>query len=193
LHTLPSKLKNKFRGFFLFGVINCQNDTQFCHSTFKNLKKFPTIYQLNKGGDYTKRMRDLIELPNTLKGIIYEVFNEFQPEMKEGTQANLNQLLFTARNNNKIPFLFVYQDDYVNPGLYLMSTEKRYNEVFEFIVMSNPNHEVKKQLSIQKLPAAILLIQTEQNPEGAQIVHMRYDPTYLNLRNFLDQVFIKLT
>lgn len=153
------------------------------------MKKFPTIYQLNKGGDYNKRIRDLIELPNTLKGIVYEIFNEFQPEMKEGTQSNLNQLLFTARNNNKMPLLFVYQDDYVNPGLFLMSTEKRYNEVFEFIVISNPNPEVKKQLSIQKLPAAILLIQTEQNPEGAQIVQMRYDTTYLNLRNFLDQVF----
>ena len=154
------------------------------------MKQYPTIYQLPKGDDYNKRMRNLIELPNNLKGIVYEIFNEFQTEMKEGTQSNLNQLLYSARENNKIPLLFVYNDDYVNPGLYLMSTEKRYNEAFEFIVMSNPNNEVKKQLSIQKLPATIILIQTEQNPQGAQLIQMRYDTTYLNLRNFLDQVYL---
>ena len=133
-------------------------------------------------------MADAIELSNTLKALIYEIYNEYSSEMKEGTQANLNQLFYSARMNQKIPFLYVYSDDYVNPGVYLMSTEKRYNEVFEMIVINNPNNEMKKQLSIQKLPSVVILLQAEGNPDGAQLVQMRYDVTYINLRNFADQV-----
>ena len=76
----------------------------------------------------------------------------------------------------------------MNPAVYLMSSEKKFQNSFDVIVMSNPGPETKKQLSISKLPAIILLLQVEDNPEGARLVQMRQDITYLNLRTFADSV-----
>lgn len=54
--------------------------------------------------------------------------------------------------------------------------------------MNNPTPEIKKQLSIRKIPASIILIQSGDTLKGAQVVQLRYEATYLNLRAFADQV-----
>lgn len=92
--------------------MNCQNELEVCKNTFK-LKNYPSILHFNKGEDLTKRLKETIDLPLSLKGIIYEIFNEFKADLKEGTKSNFNQLLFSARENNKKPFIFVYQDVFI--------------------------------------------------------------------------------
>lgn len=122
--------------------------------------------------------------------MVYELYNEYTANMLEGTRENMNQLFYSARVNEKIPLLFVHNDDYVNPAIYMMSTEKKYTDTYDIIVMSNPAPELKKQLSISKLPSAIILLQSNDNPDGAQLVQMRFEVSYLNLRQFADQ-FVK--
>lgn len=99
----------KFSGFFVFAVTNCQDDLDFCKNSF-NQKKYPTIIHINKGEDFTRRQKDAVELPFTLKGIIYEIFNEFHANLIEGTHTNLNQLFFSARQKEKMPLFLAYQD-----------------------------------------------------------------------------------
>ena len=65
---------------------------------------------LNKGEDLSIRLKDAVDLPLTLKGIIYEIFNEFRSDLKEGTSTNLNQLTFSAQENNKKTFIYAYHD-----------------------------------------------------------------------------------
>ena len=69
-----------------------------------------------------------------------------------------------------------------------MSSEKKYIDEYDFIVMNSPDRELMKQLSVTKFPTALILIQSKDNVEGAQLVQLRFEPTFLNLKSFADQV-----
>ena len=47
----------------------------------------------------------------------------------------------------------------MNPSLFLISTEKYYNNYFDFKILRYPHSEVLKQLNNPKLPALFILWQ----------------------------------
>ena len=47
----------------------------------------------------------------------------------------------------------------MHPAFYLLSSEKKYTDYFDFIVLKNPHEQIKKQLNVKNLPKLILLWQ----------------------------------
>lgn len=164
--TSIQKFNKLTSGFFHFVRVNClesKDSEDFCRGTFK-VNDIPKLVLLNIDNDVTKRIEKRIELSDDYNHIVEEINRIFPSEIKETNPQTFSIQLNEAAIENKIPFIYFYENDEIPIGLNLLSSEKKFKKFAHFISFENPPKSLLQNLKITSLPKLIIMLQNKENP-----------------------------
>lgn len=140
-------------------------------TTFQ-VKNFDSLVLLPPGTNLTERLQNVTLLGKSLSDMLFDFVSLYKTELRESQNTTVSTFSFEARKNNKYPIFYFYSDvrmllnikENINPAVYLIATEKKYTDKFDYITLRNPHDEIKKQLKINTIPKLLILIQNIGDP-----------------------------
>ena len=182
-------------GFFNFLYVDCTGEEKekICKNNFK-IKEFPNMVLYRPEKDVKEKIAKGYELPMETADLRREINILFEPNVKSADPTNFQYLIGDSVHNKKLVLLYFF-DGFINLGFSLVTQNKLYSQIIDFIVMDNPPEEVKNQFQCRSFPYISMLIPDEEktdkngNPEIKVMVY-RENFSFSELNSFLKKSFV---
>ena len=195
--NLPEDIKEfnaDTHGFFHFGYVDCtgEESEKICKNIFK-IKEFPNMVLYRPENDVKEKIAKGNELPMEMTNLRREINLLFEANVKEANPTNFQYLIGESVQNKKLALLYFF-DGFINLGFSLITQNKLYSKIIDFIVMDNPPEEIKNQFQCRSFPYISILIPDETrtdkngNPE-LQVMVYREQFSYSQINAFLKNSF----
>jgi len=195
--NLPEDIKDfnaDTHGFFHFGYVDCtgEENEKICKNNFK-IKEFPNMVLYRPEKDVKEKIAKGNELPMEMSDLRREINILFEPNVKSASPSDFNYFIAESIQNKRLSLIYLF-DGFINLGFSLITQNKVYSNIFDFIVMDNPPDEIKQQFQCNSLPYISIIVPDETrkdkngNPE-MQVMVYRGKFSYSEINSFMKNSF----
>ena len=195
--NLPEDIKDfnaDTHGFFHFGYVDCtgEENEKICKNNFK-IKEFPNMVLYRPDKDVKEKITKGNELPMEMSDLRREINILFEPNVKSASPSDFNYFVAESIQNKRLSLIYLF-DGFINLGFSLITQNKIYSNIFDFIVMDNPPDEIKQQFQCNSLPYISIIVPDETrkdkngNPE-MQVMVYRGKFSYSEINSFMKNSF----
>ena len=195
--NLPEDIKDfnaDTHGFFHFGYVDCtgEENEKICKNNFK-IKEFPNMVLYRPEKDVKEKIAKGNELPMEMSDLRREINILFEPNVKSASPSDFNYFVAESIQNKRLSLIYLF-DGFINLGFSLITQNKVYSNIFDFIVMDNPPDEIKQQFQCNSLPYISIIVPDETrkdkngNPE-MQVMVYRGKFSYSEINSFMKNSF----
>lgn len=153
--------------FFYFIRYNCEEDPEFCKSTFK-IKQIPSLLFVDaRKSEEKKEFLKIFENAENLNldynDIQNEILRNFPSEISFINHQTFQNSISSTVNSGKIPIIYLYDNEIIPLGVHLLTIDPRIKERMQIYAFENPPKEIIKNFQVNKLPELILLFNDPDN------------------------------